>query len=324
MTVDEAFEVVQQVLQQINGANSALRTLPDQADDLEEFFAFYDEDEQQAVLERCRKAARAFVSAWGQVKGSADNEKLYIRELRGPVARLSQSLKVGDPAFDTAPVEAVLAAVTLTPTKRPTPQAPKAGAARAVVDLFGFLARSPKDRALLDTIAAKAIEVKKKSGSAEISFETTVVKCAKPAKPAKGVPTSYAAIASVFGSVLWKHGGATMGFLGITKTGALAKGTWEPEALEEGDNEVFLAALKKAKLKPSAIQSAFACGSNWILFDPTRLAKNGEPALAFVSHGDCAWVPVKSADGHDASGVLLRLMAWSLAGERGVFKEIFA
>ena len=194
----------------------------------------------------------------------------------------------------------------------------KPGTKPSVLETLGVLASTPAEKKLLDDVAAKALEVKKKAGVVEIIFADTVVTCAKPAKAGASLPKSYAALAKTFGSVLWKHGSASIGYLGVTKSGELSNGSWESDALEEGDNEKFLAALEKAKLKPSDVGSAFACGQNWILFDPTRMAKNGEPALAFVSHGDCEWVPMKSADSHDASGVLLRLLAWSVAGNRGL------
>jgi len=45
------------------------------------------------------------------------------------------------------------------------------------------------------------------------------------------------------------------------------------------------------------------------LFDPLRKNSRGEPALACVSHEDCEWAPIKSADRLSAGGFLLRQMA---------------
>ena len=302
----------------------------DSPTDLEEFYAYYDEGEQKAVIAKAHAAVSAFSAGFEQVKGDPESAKVFVRALMHEMRDLCASLQAADKTFDPAAVEAALTSVTFAPTQRALANAAAAravatpGAREAALEVFGFLATSKADRALLEEVAAKALDVKKKGGTVELSFADKVVTCTRPAKPAAGVPPSYAAIAKRFGSVLWKHGGPSMGFVGVDKSGKLTDGSWEWQALEEGDNAKLLAALKKARRKPGDIHCAFACGSNWILFDPTREAKSGEPALAFVSHGDCEWVPMKSADALDASGVLLRLMAWSLAGKTGLFKEIFA
>ncbi len=320
MTVDEAFELLQPLMSQVATANRAFRTMPNAPDDLEEFYEFYDEAEQRSVVERAHKAVAALLAGWAQLKGPADNEKLYVRELRRPTQQLCASLKAADATFDSAAIDAVLAGVTLPATSRAiaAPPATAPGTEQAVLALLGFLARTDDERTLLGQIAANALTITERAGSVEITFSSSVLVCDAPGKSAANLPASYAAIASVFSRIVWKHGGASMGYVGSTAS------SWEWQALDEGDNATLLAALTQAKLQPSDIRCAFACGSNWILFDPTHNAKNGEPALAFVSHGDCKWVPMRSADEHDASAVLLHLMAWSLAGKRPTYQEIFA
>ncbi len=328
MNANDAFALASKLSDRLHGASSAFRTMPDAPQDLEEFYAFYEPDEQRAVIERGRQALREFMAAFEQVKGDPEGEQVFVKELKRSVGRLNASLKAADPGFDPAPVDAALAIVVPRVTRREGPKVAAPGTSEKVTELFGFLASSKAEKALLTEVAAKALDLTKKGGSTEVTFEDAVMTCGPKVKPAASVPASYAGIAKVFGSVLWKssgpRGGPSVGFCGLDKKGQFNDGSWEWQALEEGDNEALLKALKKAKLGLRDIHCAFACGQNWVLFDPTREAKNGEPALAFVSHGDCEWVPMKSADGHDAPGVLLRLMAWSLVGKRGLYPEISA
>ena len=330
MDGNKAFVLSQPIATQVRAVRSKFRT-PFDPEDLEEFFAFHDDPkEQQEIIETGRKALAGFVAGFEKVRGHDEAAKVFIRELKPQVAPLAKTMKVADPKLDLAPVEAALNGVVFAPTSRAlaavaSPKVAAAGTSEAVTALFSALARTKEEKALFAKVAAKALGVSKKGGVTEVAFEGTVVSCGKAAKPAASVPESYAALAKIFGSVLWKHGGgASMGFLGIGTGGTLASSSWEAEALTEGDNAAFLAALKKARVKPSEVRCAFACGANWILFDPTRETKRGEPALGFVSHGDCEWVSLKKADAHDAPAVLLRLMAWSLAGEPAPYKEISA
>ena len=43
-----------------------------------------------------------------------------------------------------------------------------------------------------------------------------------------------------------------------------------------------------------------------------------------MSHGDCRWVALPQLDALDAGQVLLRLMAWQLAGQRGLLGDVYA
>lgn len=337
MDGNQAWALASPISSQLQKSFAAFRTFAGD-DELEEFRAFYDEAEQREVIAKAHAAVTALGTGWLQVKGEPEAAKVFLREVTMHARRLAGTLAVADPSFSAKTVEDLLASVALPSSGRQVAAAeaeqaksrrgqsavPKAGTVEAVTAVLGPLARTPAEKKLLVAIAAKALEVKKKTGGAfEIVFAETVVTCAKPGKPAKSVPASYAALAKRHASVLWKRAGTSVGFLGVSPSGALANGTWESDALEEGDNAKFRAALAKAKRKASDVRGAFACGQNWVVFDPTRAAKSGEPALSFVSHGDCKLVPMKSADGHDASGVLLRFLAWSVAGHPA-YREISA
>ncbi|MBK8014192.1 MAG: hypothetical protein IPK13_22935 [Deltaproteobacteria bacterium] len=198
---------------------------------------------------------------------------------------------------------------------------------------LGFLAESETDEQLLEELAAKVQEVRAgKEGEVEWVFPKErrggILVCHPPLErnPAQGVPESYAAIASKFNGITCEYGGGGwLGFCGLNQQGGLAgDGGWEAEALEEGENEELLEKLAEQELTPDDIQGAFYCGQNWILFDPFRKNKRNEPALAFVSHGDCKWEPIKSADNLSYAGVLLRLLVWGLLGKPGLIEEIYS
>lgn len=320
---DDIYERIQAIEPKVRGANNAFRT--DEPGDLEEFHAFYEPEEQAKVIDRARRAVADVLSIFERVKSDADALRHFLRTLAQPTRHLSVNLAAADPSFDASQVDAALKAPAAAPNSAPrrgtnsAPDAAPHGAVRdQVIELWRFLARTPEDDALLQAVAAEATGLTRKRGLAEVSFGRTVVKCAAPRKSAASIPSSYAAIADVFSGVLWNGRAGPVGYLGVTTKGTFAEGGWEPAALEEGDNEAFLGALAKAQKQLCDVHCAFACGSNWILFDPTRTAVNGEPALGFVSHGDCRWVPLEALDGMDSAAVLLRLLAWTLAGKRGL------
>jgi hypothetical protein len=302
------------------------RTTREEPEDLEEFYAYYDEDQQRVVVQAAEEAVALFLTGFASVSSSSDASRAFVREVKEPVRLLCRSLRAAKPTFDPSAVEAALSSVTFTPPRRtaegskPTPEA-----RAAFNDLFADFANSQEERTLLDTVAAKACSVQTGSGPVVVTFSGgRTLSTSKPGTPGPSFPPSYAALATRFGSVLWQHGGASMGFLGVDRTGSPNGGSWEWAALEEGGNADLLASLRKQKRGFKDIHCAFACGQNWILFDPTRTAANGEPALAFVAHGDCVWRPMRSADGLHASGVLLRLMAWSLADLTGLLPDLSA
>ena len=72
------------------------------------------------------------------------------------------------------------------------------------------------------------------------------------------------------------------------------------------------------------VQGRNQCRNPCLNRNPTRTTTTGEPGLAFVSHGDCRWVALPQLDALDAGQVLLRLMAWQLAGQRGLLGDVYA
>ena len=317
-------EQVQALQEQIVAAARAFRCFSAPGD-LEEFYAYYEDqpDKQQAVIQRGRDAANAFRTTW-DVLAQQPERDAWLKALRPPLQKLLTSVKAADPTFDRAAFDALLEAQT-----SPTAGAPEAGrpdATSTPADVrahLAFLARSPVDAALLQKVAARATRFAKNGATAQLAFRRTTVELAQPVKASPAIPASYAAVAARHGSVRWR-GAGSFGFTGLTAKGGFAEGGWETDALDEGENEVFLSALEAAGKKKNDVHCAFSCGSNWILYDPTRRTSRDEPAWGFVSHGDCNWVSLPSLDALDAGQVLLRLMAWQLAGERGLLGDVFA
>lgn len=287
--------------------------------DLSEFEAFYDEAEQRAVIAKAHDVVNRMREVHAESQATVDAQKFFVATVVFNGKKLVTNLAAADSKFDAASMESVLAVPQA--VQKP---AVSADVRKEVVALFAPLARSKAEKALVETIAAAATGFSKKGKDTQVRFGRAVLTVA-PSKKKVGanVPASYGALAKSFGSLTWNAGAGTMGFLGLDAKGAFNEGGWEVEALEEGDNEAFVKALAKKKLKPKDVHCAFGVGSNWVLYDPTREAKSGEPAFGFVSHGDCEWVSLKGLDGTDATGVLLQLMAWSLAGKPAI-KDVYA
>ncbi|MFZ5444057.1 MAG: hypothetical protein ACOZQL_28895 [Myxococcota bacterium] len=321
---DEQYAQVQELGLALVSAADAFRTYG-APDDLEEFFAFYEDDEaaQQRIIKSGRATVASFRRVYDALAGVPEREK-WLRPHLTPFRNLLLTLSAADSSFDAAPFVALAEALAAPAPAAGVKRAPAPGAASAEAKkALAFLARTTADRALLELIASKATAAEDKAGTLTLSFGRTRVELAPPRKPARGIPASYGELAAVHGSIRWK-GEGSFGFTGLDAKGRFAEGTWEPEALEEGDNDALFAALKKARKKASDVHCAFSCGQNWILYDPTRTTKRDEPALAFVSHGDCKWVPLEKLDGLDARQVLLRLMAWQLADKGGLLDGVYA
>lgn len=331
--MSDPFTRIEALVSSVSGARRAFRNFGSDPTDLEEFFAYYEDEADRARVIARAHAAAAEVIATAAAIGDDDAARVHLVRSLGATAReLGASLAAADPSFDPAPLNAALTppAAAAPATKARVRDAVEASSdgdrARASAEasaLLAFLARKPDDRTLLDALTARVTGVTKSRGGAKITCGRTVVTCTPPRKPGRTVPKSYAAVARVFGSVTWNAGAGPVGFVGVDAAGRIARSGWEPEALEEGDNQTFLRALSRAKKRPADVRCAFSCGSNWILFDPTRKAKSGEPALAFVSHGDCKWVPLRSLDALDAGAVLLRLLAWTIAEKRGLLGDVY-
>ncbi|WP_265523446.1 hypothetical protein [Oerskovia flava] len=208
---------------------------------------------------------------------------------------------------------------TPAPADDPTTGPPAGGGpGAAFVEHFAFLCAGEDDRGLLRGLAAtvRSFEVAD-DGSAHAVLgwvgEPHDVRCGPPfvGRPAPGVPASYVDVARTHNGISWEsYGGGPLGHPGLGADGLPdSVGVWEHDALEEGDNEEFLARLGAAGLSPADLQEAFGSGQNWILFDPLRATTGGEHAVAFVSHESCEWEPMASTEGVGYGTVLL----WQLS-----------
>lgn len=213
--------------------------------------------------------------------------------------------------------------VTPVPAAAPNLEPPEQRAAR-FTELFAPLANSEEDRALVAALAARVTSIS--DDRRKVVFDDIEMNLAEPRTPAADVPASYGVLARRFSSAIWDSpGGGDMGYLGIREDGTLAgDGGWECDALNEGGNSELLEQLATAGKSLHEIQGAFACGQNWILFDPLRNNELGEAALAFVSHEDCRWVPITSADALSAGAFLLRMMARAFLDRDDLVGEIYS
>ncbi|MBA2663868.1 MAG: hypothetical protein H0U74_16385 [Bradymonadaceae bacterium] len=182
------------------------------------------------------------------------------------------------------------------------------------LDHFSFLCASDEDRELLAALAERIEKFTNDHGAVSFTIGAEEVSCNAPFKglPHAETPASYAALASHHNGITWESaGGGALGFFGLDEKGRPDDfGFFESHFIEEGGNEDFIEALEGEDLSAEDLEEAYGCGQNWIIFDPLRESALGEPALAFVSHEDCEWQPMLSADELSAAGVTLRLLAY--------------
>ncbi|MFO0668086.1 MAG: hypothetical protein U0235_00475 [Polyangiaceae bacterium] len=252
--MSDPFARIEALVSSVSGARRAFRNFGNDPSDLEEFFAYYEDEADRARVIARARAAAAEVIATAAAIGDDDAARIHlVRSLTAAARELGASPAAADPSFDPAPLKAALtppaAAAPGTARGRDAVEAPSDGdrgrAAAEAAALLAFLARKPDDRTLVDAFAARVTGVTKSRGGAKITCGRTVVTCTPPRKPGRAVPKSYAGVARVFGSVTWNAGAGPVGFVGVDAVGRIARSGWEPEALEEGDNR--LCALSRAK-----------------------------------------------------------------------------
>ncbi len=192
-------------------------------------------------------------------------------------------------------------------------------AASDFTETFAFLCSSDDDTRLLNAMATavqKVVGKKSKvfhfANEVEFDWEPPTTETIPD-----GIPASFGDIARHLGSVTWDAGGPEMGYGGIHEDGYIIGSDGGLDAVSEADEELA------ERLTEAGACDSFCCGQNFLLFDPTRKNAAGEDALSFVSHGDCEWTEVKSADSLDYKGVLLRLMAQASI-EANELPEIYA
>jgi len=170
--------------------------------------------------------------------------------------------------------------------------------------LLSPLCSTDADRQILAALCEAVVEVT----SSTIVFQDNELEYEPGSAVAagSGVPSSFLEIAKVTRSMSWDGGGPSVGY-GIADDGTPAGDIDGFYHLKDNDPDTF---QRIAKATPDGDPTpAFVYGQNWTYFDPTRKLKNGEPALAFISHESVEWEPVTSADELDYKQIFLRLIA---------------
>lgn len=139
---------------------------------------------------------------------------------------------------------------------------------------------------------------------------------------ADDVPPSYLELVRNFNGIGYE-GYLPMGMNGLRNDASISSacGGWECEALEEGDNDEFLAKLKDAGFDVSDVPGPIDFFQNWIILNPAEKNELGEPAVYFVSHGDCEAVPVKEAANLKWGPLMLRVLAQAILREDADYLE---
>lgn len=178
--------------------------------------------------------------------------------------------------------------------------------AEALQALLAGLCETDEDRAILANLCSKVQEL----NELEFTFEEAEFTFEPGDEPtyADGVPKSFSDIALSVSELWWDGGGPEVGF-GVAADGTSVADGEGFDFLEEDDEENH-ARISEA----GGADTAFVFGQNWTFFDPTRKLKNGEPALAFVSHEEVEWAEVRSADEFNYKQIFLRLISDFMVG----------
>lgn len=145
-------------------------------------------------------------------------------------------------------------------------------------------------------------------------------------EPAADVPPSFLALVRAFNGLTYE-GYLPMGLNGLGASGSIkgASGGWEHQALLEAEeaNAAFLAKLTEAGLSSKDVPGPIDYFQNWLVLNPAETNKLGEPALYFVSHGDCEAVPVTEAADLKWGPILLRLLDQAISEEAEHFASVY-
>ncbi|WP_100787061.1 WGR domain-containing protein [Leptospira adleri] len=205
----------------------------------------------------------------------------------------------------------------------------------AFIKHFSFLTENEEDKEILKKLSENLISFslneKEKTLTAEIKIkdledENAELICRPPFTqiPGKGLPKSYTKVSKVHNGIYYEDlGGGSIGFFGMDKNGKINGGGWEPEAIEEGDNEKFLEALENKDLSLEDVPCIIEFGQNWILNNPLKKTIHKEPAYLFVSHEDCEVVTIKEADRFFFGQILLRIFAQRIL-DMEFFSEVYS
>jgi len=145
-----------------------------------------------------------------------------------------------------------------------------------------------------------------------------LVECEAPYVGDADVPASYLAACHVHnGMALESIGGGWYAYGGCVDGRFANGGAWEWQALEEAgdDNAEFLTGLREAGLRPRDVLSPCDFGQNWLIWNPAERNSLGEPTVYFVSHGDCAAVPVDEVRDLGFGALYLRVLVQAIVGD---------
>ncbi|TGK36003.1 WGR domain-containing protein [Leptospira gomenensis] len=203
---------------------------------------------------------------------------------------------------------------------------------------FSFLTESEEDITILEKLSRNVLEINMDSSGGEPALvvairyadpdfdEPAAIRCSAPfaGTPAKGLPISYVKAARVHNGMYFEDfGGGAVGFFGIGSDGKINSGGWEPEAIEEGDNEEFIERLENKDLSVSDMDCIIEFGQNWILSDPLKKTTHKEPGYLFISHEDCELVSIEGANRLTFGPILLRVFAQRILDEE-FFSEVYS
>ncbi|MDV6236183.1 WGR domain-containing protein [Leptospira ellisii] len=203
---------------------------------------------------------------------------------------------------------------------------------------FSFLTDSEEDKVVLEKLSRGVLKINVDSSEEEPALiveikyadpdfdEPAVIRCSAPftGTPEKGLPKSYVKTAQIHNGMYFEDlGGGSIGFFGIGSDGKINSGGWEPEALEEGDNEEFIERLENKDLSISDVDCIVEFGQNWILSDPLKKTAHKEPGYLFISHEDCEVVSIEAANQLTFGPILLRVFAQRILDEE-YFSEVYS
>jgi hypothetical protein len=189
-----------------------------------------------------------------------------------------------------------------------------AGAVRA--HLASFLVRAQDDEHLLDHVMRRFRAVRVVSEDLELEFAGThrpvVVHAGPPyAGPTGGVASTVRDVVGVHNRFGWmEFGGGATAFYGYDLDGRPSGGGFEPDYLEDCDQECeFLTAVRTAGLEFDDVAAPFDAGQDWILWHPTERNAHGEPVQYYLSHEGGDPEPIDDINNLTLGQVLLRRLA---------------
>jgi hypothetical protein len=190
---------------------------------------------------------------------------------------------------------------------------------------LAFLAGSPESDRQLSALLASLVDVRIAEERLELVFQYAEFdyECVVSFKPpylgdTSDAPASLTDVVRVHNGIGWHSpGGGSFGFSGFVDGCFVGGGGWEWEALldAEEDNEDFLNQLSAAGLTAEDVVSPSDYGQNWLIWHPVEKNLRGEPAIYFVSHGDCVANAVTRAKDLAFGPLLLAIMAQEILGE---------